>query len=65
MARPKPKAEETFPLNFRMPKALLTRVDACHKRMESSIPGLNRADVIRSLIVLGLEAEERLAKKES
>lgn len=44
---------------FRLPRDLVRRLDRLRDRMEKSQPGITRADVVRVLLVRGLEEEER------
>lgn len=61
-------AKKTAPMvvmPFRMPPDLVRRLDAVAKRMQVANPGMTvtRADVVRMLLVRGLEAEEGRKEK--
>ncbi len=52
------KKDKTVQLAFRLPAALVARVDVYAKRLNGATPGLDvtRTDAVRSLLVQALDA---------
>ena len=64
--RGRPRKNETMDtLAVRLPDDLVARVEKHIKTLRAQLPGLNvsRADAIRQLLIIGLEAEEGRLKK--
>jgi hypothetical protein len=65
MAKTKEREGETQPVAFRLETELLKRLDEHAKRMAAETPGLKltRTDVVRVLLLKGLDAEDKRGRR--